>query len=126
DALEISRTEFEDRIEKKNGSIKSALMDQKLMAGVGNIYADEILFQSHIEPGRKVPDLSEKDMRTIYRNMGRVLKKAVEKKADPEKFPRSWLIPSRDKGGKCPRCGGGLKKKKISGRSTYFCPGCQK
>jgi formamidopyrimidine-DNA glycosylase len=126
DALEIGRKEFAEKIGKKKGSVKAALMDQKAMAGVGNIYADEILFQSRVDPGKKVPEIGDGKIRKIYGNMNRILKKAAEKKADPDKFPRSWLIPRREKGADCPRCGGSLRKKKISGRSSYFCPGCQK
>jgi formamidopyrimidine-DNA glycosylase len=126
DALSVSYTDFRNILTKKSGSIKSALMDQKDMAGIGNIYADEILFQSRVYPKKTPEKLEEKVVKRIYRNMRKVLKKASEKKADPDKFSRSWLIPVREKGGKCPVCGKKLKRIKVSGRTAYFCPGCQK
>ncbi|MBD3427102.1 MAG: DNA-formamidopyrimidine glycosylase [Candidatus Omnitrophica bacterium] len=126
DALEISYEDFKKGIKGKIGAVKSALMDQSILSGVGNIYADEILFHARIHPKTTPKKLSGNALKRIYRNMKKILEKAIEKKADPDKFPRTWIIPARGEKEKCPRCGGGIKRIKISGRSSYFCPRCQK
>jgi formamidopyrimidine-DNA glycosylase len=126
DALDIKWENFKKLYEGKRGSIKSALMDQKSMAGIGNIYADEILFQSRIHPKTKVEHLDEKKLKKIYQQMGKVLKTAVKERVDPERLPRSYLLTHRDKDGRCPRSHGKLKTTKVSGRTAYFCPRCQK
>lgn len=126
DALSVSYKKFGKRIGRSKGKIKSALMNQKLLSGIGNIYSDEILFKSRLNPARDVSGLEKRDLKRIHRNSTKVLKKAIEKKADPEKLPSSYLIPHREKGAHCPFCGGKISKKKISGRPSYFCPKCQK
>jgi formamidopyrimidine-DNA glycosylase len=126
DALDIKWENFKNLYEGKRRSIKSALMDQKSMAGIGNIYADEILFQSRIHPKTKVEHLDEKKLKKIYQQMGKVLKTAVKERVDPERLPRSYLLTHRDKDGRCPRSHGKLKTTKVSGRTAYFCPRCQK
>lgn len=104
-------------------AVKSALMDQKRVAGIGNIYSDEILFQAGIQPAVKVRDLSGKDIESLYNQMTRtVLPAAIEAGADPERLPSSFVIPHRHDQGVCPRCGRPLEKRKIAGRTAYFCP----
>jgi len=123
---DLDAARFREIVGKRRGMIKSTLMNQSVIAGIGNIYSDEILFQAGIDPRKKIQDLSDKKLSQIYKSMRRVLKKTVEKKADPESFPRSYIIPRREEGKKCPRCGGTVKKTKVNNRSTYFCPKCQK
>lgn len=122
--LEFDR--FLDRVSGRRGSIKSTLMNQKVLAGVGNEYSDEILFQAGVHPERKVDRLDEDTLRKIYRTMRRVLRVTAEKKADPERMPRSYLLPRREKGGRCPRCGARLSEKRVSGRTAIFCGKCQR
>jgi len=100
-------------------------MDQTALAGIGNIYSDEILFQSGIRPAIKISDLSNARMRALHRAMGHVLRIAIARQADADHLPESWLLPHRYKGAKCPRCGSVLQQKRSSGRTTYFCPRCQ-
>jgi formamidopyrimidine-DNA glycosylase len=127
DALdsEIDLKEFKRMLRERRGTIKSALMDQTLLAGLGNIYSDEILFQSGIRPDVKASDLSDARLRALYRAMRHVLRIAIARQADPDRLPKSWLLPHRDKGAKCPRCGGALQHKRTSERTAYFCPRCQ-
>jgi formamidopyrimidine-DNA glycosylase len=110
----------------KRGIVKGALMDQKTLAGIGNVYSDEILFQARINPKSKVGSLSEEAIRALYEAMRDVLETAVDHDADPDKLPRDYLIHQRHAGGICPVCGGKVKKETIAGRSAYFCPNCQR
>ena len=108
------------------GTTKAALMDQSLFAGIGNIYSDEILFQSGIRPDVKVCELSDARMSCLHRALRHVLRTAIARQADPDRLPESWLLPCRHKGAKCPRCNRSLEHKRSSGRTAYFCPRCQR
>jgi formamidopyrimidine-DNA glycosylase len=104
--------------------IKPLLMDQRKIAGVGNIYADEILFSSGVRPDRCASSLSGEELRCLHRETRRVLRRAIKTAADDE-FPSDFLV-SRDRGGAgCKRCGGPIERKKINGRTSHFCPTCQ-
>jgi formamidopyrimidine-DNA glycosylase len=126
DALDVDLTKFRKVLGKHRGAVKSILMNQKLISGIGNIYADEILFRARVHPATEIADLDEKALAKLFRAMGYILEKAIETKADVEQMPKSWLLPHRGKGGKCPRCGRGLKSSKIGGRTAWFCPHCQR
>jgi formamidopyrimidine-DNA glycosylase len=125
DALSLSRDEFTGRLEGRRGTIKAVLMNQSVMAGIGNIYSDEILFQTGIRPDRGVASLSAKERASLHRTMRRVLETAIRHNADPHAFPASYLTPRREADAPCPRGTGSIKKATISGRSAYFCPSCQ-
>jgi formamidopyrimidine-DNA glycosylase len=116
---------FRKNLSGRKGEAKPALMDQKLMAGIGNIYSDEILFQARLHPKTKVDTLSDAQLRTIFDKMKEVLRTAVDRDADVERFPESYLLRNRKKRGVCPACGGKLETGKVAGRTAYFCPGCQ-
>ena len=119
----------------KKGKIKQVLMDQKVIAGIGNIYSDEILFHSKINPFRPVPSLKEKEIKTIYRNIVKVLKKAIKLRGESfsdwrtlegEKgFFDNYRKVYRREGERCSRCKNVILRKKIGGRSAHFCPRCQ-
>lgn len=126
DALEINQKEFIERLQNSNAMIKSFLTDQSEIAGIGNVYGDEILFQAHIHPRQKAGSLSSAQAKDLYQKMQKVLKTAINKKADVSAFPKSWLSPHRKAGEKCPDCKGKIEKVKISGRTGYYCPQCQK
>lgn len=127
DALHISLKEFLDDISCRHGRIKSVLMNQHILSGIGNIYADEILFQIRIHPATSIAVLSEKQRKKLFDTISSVLTTAVEKKADFNKYPDNFLIPHRSKRGVCPlNDDHKLKTMKISGRTSYFCPIHQK
>ncbi len=126
DALEISEADFLSVFKESRSAIKSFLTNQSLMAGIGNIYADEILFQAGMHPKQKTNSFDPDDGKKLYGHMQEVLKKAIEKEADPAKLPDSYLIPKRKQGAKCPGCGGKVNSYTLSGRRGYFCPKCQK
>lgn len=125
DALEVDFRVFLELVGEKRGAIKSALLDQHLIAGIGNIYADEILFQAGLRPQADIDRLDGEDLEELFKRMKQVLQTAIDSKVDPERFPHSYLLPYRDKEGRCPRCAGKLDRTKVSGRTTYYCPRCQ-
>jgi formamidopyrimidine-DNA glycosylase len=100
-------------------------MDQALLAGIGNIYSDEILFRARVDPRRAASRLDDASLRRLHRQIGRVLRMATDRDADPERFPRSWLLPHREDGAACPRRNGEIRKYRIAGRGAFYCPGCQ-
>jgi formamidopyrimidine-DNA glycosylase len=126
DALDLSKQRFQKLVLGRRGAIKTMLMNQSLIAGIGNIYSDEILFQTGIHPKTQVKELDENKIEELFDQMRRVLNTAIDKKADPDEFPSDFLIPHRGEDDSCPKCGGAVKKIKVSNRGTYFCPNCQK
>jgi formamidopyrimidine-DNA glycosylase len=125
DAWNVRLDTLRKILSRSRGSLKSTLMNQNLLAGIGNIYADEILFRSHMLPQTKAKDLDDKQIKQLHRNIQKVLQTAVEKDVDPENVPQTWLLPHRGKNEKCPKCGHPIQIKKISGRTAYFCKNCQ-
>ena len=126
DALDLSEEQFLHLLLGKGGSIKGALTDQHLLAGIGNVYSDEILFQCKVHPKSNVSKLSDAQKHQLYKQMNKVLKMAIDKGGERSKFPSNYLINHRKEGEECPKCSGKIEQIKISGRSTYFCPSCQK
>jgi len=122
-------------LKKKKGKIKQVLMDQTVIAGVGNIYSDEILWQAKVHPFKDISKLSEEELEKIYQAMREILKKAIDAKGESiSDFRRitgekGGFDPLRKvyrrEGEKCPRCGAIIKRIKIDGRSAHFCPKCQ-
>jgi formamidopyrimidine-DNA glycosylase len=107
--------------------LKTTLMNQGVMAGIGNVYSDEILYQARLHPRTKVNALEEGDLRRLYDCMQEVLDTAIACRAVPEDFPDSYLTPLRGKAGtQCPGCGGEIERIEVSGRGAYYCPECQK
>ena len=126
DALDVDLSQFKNLLAKHRGAVKSVLMNQHLIAGIGNIYADEILFHARVHPSTQIVSLGDKDRMHLFRAMQRVLEKAIRYQADANRMPKTWLLSHRGKGGKCPRCGRGLKSSRIGGRTAWFCPHCQR
>lgn len=126
DALEIKEEDFINNLKESNAAIKSFITDQSVVSGIGNVYADEILFQARVHPKKKSGQLTQAQAKNIYSQIGKVLKTAIENQADVSRLPKTFLIHSRKEGEKCPGCKGQVQKIKISGRTGYFCPDCQK
>jgi formamidopyrimidine-DNA glycosylase len=116
---------FAKRLQGHSGSIKALLMNQKVLAGIGNIYADEILFRAGLHPKKKTSDLDEEERRTLAVKTRHVLETAIDRRAGAKGWPSSWLLPRRQPGKSCPRCSGEIQRITVSGRSTYFCAGHQ-
>ena len=118
-------------------TVKQALMDQKLMAGIGNIYSDEILFAARVKPTRPVNSLKEAEIKKIFSVIRPILKKAIKHRGTSfsdyvdgqgrrGNFTSFLKIYGRKAGEKCPVCGGPVRAAKIGGRTAKFCPKCQK
>jgi formamidopyrimidine-DNA glycosylase len=116
---------FKDMISRRTGRIKAVLMDQHFLAGIGNIYADEILFQSGIHPMRKADSISEDEIEKLFNRINGVLEKAVDAGADWGLMPNDYLLKARGPMGKCPSCGTQLEMVRVGGRSSYYCPNRQ-
>jgi formamidopyrimidine-DNA glycosylase len=120
---------FATALGSKRSALKAALTDQSRIAGIGNIYADEILFQSRLNPLTPVGDLGPGDLEKLYRTTGDVLRQAIARSLVAEgpasAFPDHWLSSHREPGGRCPRCGTLLATLRSAGRTGYFCPRCQ-
>ncbi|MFP4227070.1 MAG: Fpg/Nei family DNA glycosylase [Desulfobacterales bacterium] len=125
DALELDFKSFADKFAGARTVVKSALMNQERVAGIGNIYSDEILFQARIHPKTPISRLDEGRLKHLYQTMRDVLNTAMDCGAAPEKFPAHFLLPHRAEGKACPVCGSRIQKIKISGRTAYMCENCQ-
>lgn len=126
DTLEIDLGGFKKMLGKRRGAVKSVLMNQRLIAGIGNIYADEILFRARMHPATEISRLNDKALTKLFRATRYILEKAIAAKADASQMPKSWLLPHRGRGGRCPRCGRKLKSSRIGSRTAWFCAHCQK
>jgi formamidopyrimidine-DNA glycosylase len=140
DALEISRGVLEERLARTGRGIKPALMDQKLLAGIGNIYADEILHAARIHPERPAAGLSSREFGRLHRAIGAILARAIE--LEGSSFDAGYRTVLGLEGGflvqnsvygresqPCRVCSRPIFKTRIAGligRPTYFCPQCQK
>lgn len=136
EAPEISLETFKTILKKRpNAKIKPLLLDQKFIAGIGNIYSDEILFASKVQPLRQVKTLTKKEIELIRLNTKKILQAAIKYHGTSE---RSYVDAYGQKGNylkhlkvyrrtgeKCFRCPGIIKRIKIGGRSAHFCPKCQ-
>ncbi len=126
DAMSIDRESFRDVMSRKRGSIKNALMNQKTIAGLGNIYTDEILFQEKIHPKTPVSSLQDKSLGSLYTTMKNVCHTAIRGQAKLENMPEPTLLTRRSPGERCPVCDSPIQKITVNNRGTYFCPECQK
>lgn len=126
DALAISQKDFLKRFQNTSGGIKAALMNQSLLAGIGNVYSDEILFKSRLHPQHSMKSLDTASFRRLYRDMRSVLTRAIKHHADPQNMPDSWLLHHRHAKATCPRCGGRITRTTVHQRSAYFCQSCQR
>ena len=133
DNLNISY--LKDKYKNKRLPIKTVLLDQSIIVGIGNIYADEILFLSKINPLTKCCDLSDDDLENIIKYTKEVLEKAIKLGGTTirtytsvdgvhGRFQNELLIHGKDKG-VCPNCGQAVSKIKVGGRGTYYCNNCQ-
>jgi formamidopyrimidine-DNA glycosylase len=126
DALDISLSQFRELLRTHRGAVKTILLNQQLIAGIGNLYADEILFRARMHPATEAARLSDKPLRRLFHATRHVLERAIALKTDFNRLPKSWLLTHRRKRGRCPRCGRALKSATIGGRTSWFCAHCQK
>lgn len=117
----VDLARFRERLEGRSGTIKGTLMNQQVLAGLGNVYTDEVLFQAGVHPKAATNALSEDRVKAIHRALEHVLTRAIEAGAQREEMPDTWLLPQRGEEGPCPRCDGRLRETKVSGRTTWYC-----
>jgi formamidopyrimidine-DNA glycosylase len=124
DALGLNLRSFTKALEGRRGTLKPTLMDQSVIAGLGNLLVDEICWRARLNPSRPVGRLDETDVRRLHASMKRVLRTAVPHGCVPS-LPR-WLTRVRDDPDPaCPRCGTRLMRGRIGGRTSLWCPRCQ-
>jgi formamidopyrimidine-DNA glycosylase len=121
DAAEISRRAFRERVARSRMPVKARIMDQAVLAGVGNLLADEALWRARIDPNRPANTLSEEELDRL-----RVAVRAANRSAIAGGGVHTGkVIPARRRDGVCPRCGTAMARGTIGGRTTYWCPACQ-
>jgi formamidopyrimidine-DNA glycosylase len=125
DALSMDRKTFLSRLKAAKGTIKPALMNQSLVAGVGNVYADEILFQCKIHPQARISGLTEHQFDRLFHQMQSVLQNTIAVGADRAQLPQNYSLHFRNPKGKCPQDQTFFEIRQVGGRTTYFCPNCQ-
>ncbi|MEM7490479.1 MAG: DNA-formamidopyrimidine glycosylase family protein, partial [Pseudomonadota bacterium] len=124
DALDIDQDIFADRLTGR-GALKSALLDQSKLAGIGNLWADETLYQTGLHPETKVTALTDDHIADLHKAATRILRGVCDVDAHYAKLPEAWLIHRREAGRACSRCSGEIAKTKVGGRTSYFCPAHQ-
>ena len=117
---------FAALLEKRRGAVKSLLMTQEILAGLGNLYVDETLFQTGVHPRRAVDALSQAEKRAMFAAIRRILKETIARLERGEDWPARYLTMHREEGDRCPRCGGTIRRTVVFGRTTYFCAKHQK
>ncbi len=135
DAQRVTEQEFQAAMRRRKGAIKSWLMNQNLVAGLGNIYADEALFEARIHPLSQPGRVSADRARLLFKSVRKVLGRAVNLGGttfsdymDLEGRPGAFLNKLRvyqHTGEPCRRCGHAIRRIVIAGRSSHFCPRCQ-
>lgn len=126
---------FKSLLINKKAKIKQILMDQDIIAGIGNIYSDEILWWAKIHPFRSGAELNEKELKDVYKYIKLVLNRAIKLKGtsvsdyrdikgEEGQFKKLIKVYQRENE-KCFRCGTEIKRVKMGGRSAHFCPFCQ-
>lgn len=136
DPLEMSLEEFSAGIHGRNARIKALLLDQSVLRGIGNIYADESLWKARIHPAKQACLLKLRELKTLYVALQRILEKAILLRGssisdfmDVEGIPGEYQQHHRAYGreGKpCFHCKTKIRRIIVAGRSSYFCPNCQK
>ena len=135
DPLEVSEDEFANRICGRRARIKALLLDQSVLRGVGNIYADESLWRAKIHPARLGAKVSRKQAETLRRVLQDILQKAIvlrgssisdflDAEGEPGEYQRRHRAYGRE-GKNCYRCKAPVRRAIVAGRSSYFCPRCQ-
>jgi formamidopyrimidine-DNA glycosylase len=134
-ADDFSAPDFRRRLAKRKGRLKTLLMDQAFVAGVGNIYADEALWRARLHPLRSAAGVNSDQSRRLYRELRTILAEAIERRGssvDDYLAPegrgdmQNYLNVYGRTGKPCPRCGRPIKRITVNARGTHFCSWCQR
>ena len=126
DAMRILEPDFIDLFTNRKTSLKAVLMNQQLISGVGNLYADEICFQAKIHPASQAQALTKRHLKKIYAKMQSILQEACDRNAYYNVYPDDWFWKWRNDKTDTLKGKGSVKKMTIGGRTTYFVDGYQK
>jgi formamidopyrimidine-DNA glycosylase len=135
DPLEVELEEFQKRMHRR-ARVKALLLDQRVLRGVGNIYADESLWKARIHPAHLGMRLAPTQVKELYRALQDILQKAIvlrgssisdflDADGQPGEYQRHHRVYGRE-GKNCSRCKTPIRRVIVAGRSSYFCPNCQK
>jgi formamidopyrimidine-DNA glycosylase len=135
DPLEVTEEEFVQRIRSRRARIKALLLDQSVLRGVGNIYADESLWRAKIHPARLGAEISRRQSAALRQVLQEILRKAIvmrgssisdflDAAGEPGEYQRHHRAYGRE-GKACYRCGSFIRRAMVAGRSSFFCPQCQ-
>jgi formamidopyrimidine-DNA glycosylase len=118
DAEQVALREFRAVLGRSTAPIKARLLDQSVIAGVGNLLADETLWQARIAPRRRTADLAAAEIATLHSSLRRATKTAIRKGG----VHTGTIIGFRHTGAHCPRCGTEMTRATVGGRTTWWCP----
>ncbi|MGZ4299836.1 MAG: Fpg/Nei family DNA glycosylase [Solirubrobacteraceae bacterium] len=121
DAAEVSREEFRRLVGRGRAPVKARLLDQGAISGVGNLLADQALWQARIAPTRMTSSLTEEALDRLRRELRSAVRSAIRKGG----VHTGAFIAARGREGHCPRDGHSLNRAQVGGRTTYWCPACQ-
>lgn len=124
DALTVGRAEFLELLETRRGRVKTALLDQSFIAGLGNLLADEALWRARIHPASRIEALPADERVALFRALRSVIRQTVDRYPEGFRFRRNGITGRP--ASRCPRCRTELVRIVVSGRTTYLCPRCQR
>jgi formamidopyrimidine-DNA glycosylase len=117
DAAEVRLAEFREILGRSRAPVKARLMDQGALAGVGNLLADEALWQAAVDPRRPADELSREQLAVLHRKVRAAIRHAIRHGG----VHTGEVVPHRRRGGLCPRCGAPMERATVGGRTTWFC-----
>jgi formamidopyrimidine-DNA glycosylase len=125
DAAEVDLERFRELLARRRGGLKAALMDQRLIAGLGNLMVDESAWRARVDPRTPVKRLSRPRVERLWRAMDEVVRESLPTGRVPP--AEGWLTGARDsREARCPRCGARLRRATVAGRTTVWCGRCQR
>jgi formamidopyrimidine-DNA glycosylase len=125
DATRVDRERFRELLAARRGGLKAALMDQRVIAGLGNLMVDEIAWRARIDPRVQVKRLSARRLDRLWEAMDEVVRDSIPTGRVPP--VEGWLTGVRDgREARCPRCGSRLRRATVAGRTTVWCAPCQR
>jgi formamidopyrimidine-DNA glycosylase len=122
DAADVDRDQFRRLIGSGDTPVKARLLNQGAISGVGNLLADQILWQARLSPDRRTSQLSTEELDRLRRELRAAVRSAIRRGG----AHTGDFVQARGRDGSCPRCGGALGSGRVGGRTTYWCPHCQR
>jgi formamidopyrimidine-DNA glycosylase len=117
DAGEVGLAEFRDVVGRGTAPVKARLLDQAVVAGIGNLLADEVLWQAAVDPRARAGELSKETLTTLHRELRKAIRSAIRQGG----VHTGEVIPFRKADAHCPRCGAEMRRATVGGRTTWWC-----